>query len=193
MRRRKPPELGTQQREFTLFTNTGRISPVDQTSRLYKAEQLWRQTNPDAGKSISVEGARDLIGETLHHRVMNDIPGIEQVRAEFDPDKIGIHVAGGRVRLGKGLIAGTSEEGHVVFKKDLPITVGAVTHEASHLLHRLGHQFDSVGLNEKGEAGFRHQWPFSSTHIVAAHNQVSRSSARELGAIYDAYGVRYKP
>lgn len=156
------------------------------------AEKLWRDSNPEAGKSISVQGARDLVGETLHHRVMNEIPGIEQVRAEFDPEKIGLHVKGGDIHLPKGIVGATAEDGQMAFHPE-HLTVGTVTHEASHLMHRLGHQFDGLGLNEKGEAGFRHQWPFSATHIVAAHNQVSRPAARELGKLYDFFGVRYKP
>lgn len=63
-------------------------SPLRQVNTLYHAENRWRDRNPDAARSISLEGARDLIGELIHHSRFDEVPDIEKIRAGYNPENV---------------------------------------------------------------------------------------------------------
>jgi hypothetical protein len=146
---------------------------------LYNAEKEWRNNDPYAGMTVSPSSVFGLTAEVIHHRVFDHIPGIEQARAEFTPEKVKQHTPGSEFELPEHMQAGVSDEGHLVFKPHA-LRVGAITHEAAHLITRLGPQFDAHGEE------------FARNHLLAVHNTVDKSSAEQLGQAYDRFNVPYR-
>lgn len=172
---------------------SGTLRPrLDYTGRQNMADRHWMGFDPQAGKTISEQGARDLVGETIHHRAMDEIPGIEGIRKNFNPNK--------HVELTDDLPP--SQLGHL--SVDLigrqmmhlgntikePLRTGTVTHETAHLLtHPTMH---NVMLNNyKNYQSIAHYWPMARAHIYAARHALSNDTANHLRGIYNAFGVPY--
>lgn len=152
---------------------------------LYKAESEWRASDPHAGKLISLSGARDLTEEVVNHPMHNNVPGIEDLRAQFSARK-GVRAYNPRkVDMPEHLHAGMDTEGILHFRRDR-LNVGTVTHEASHLVERLGRQFLKVPEVEG------HNAVFARTHARSAFGIVAPESGRNLIAAYRRNNVPVK-
>jgi hypothetical protein len=152
---------------------------------LYKAESAWRASDPNASKLISLSGARDLTEEVVNHPMHDSVPGIGDLRARFSARK-GVKLYNSRrVDMPEHLHAGMDTEGILHFRRDR-LNVGTVTHEASHLVERLGRQF----LNVPEVEG--HNAVFARTHARSAFGAVSPESGRNLIAAYQQHGVSVK-
>lgn len=178
------------EKPVTAFGETGHVHPENQTGRLYTAEKGWRDSNIDALQTISLTGARDLVGEIIHDPKNDEIPNIDQVRSEFDPKAIRFHHIG--LRLPPEMQAATTPTGHIILRPE-SMNTGIITHEASHFMHRLGQQFSGYGENISGDAGFGHQWPFARTHLWVVHHNISHEAATELYEHYRRLGVKVNP
>jgi hypothetical protein len=55
---------------------------------LYTAENHWghamMKDSQDYGQFLSPDNVRELVHETIHHPAMNDVPGIDELRARFN-------------------------------------------------------------------------------------------------------------
>jgi len=189
---------------YHMLGASGPLHPKDQTKPLYDSESSWRDTNLIAGKSISIEAARDKIGEIIHSPSSDHFPGIDRVRAEYDPKNVrDIGPGGSRKSLPPGLMAGTDMRGRVYIKRQA-LNLGVVTHEAAHLANTYGQQFTGQGLNEdpekqrtggrkSGTPGFAHQWAFARAHLHVIHYELAKTAAKDLHEIYEQHGVQYRP
>jgi len=174
----------------SLFGETGYVHPVNQTGRLYSAEKSWRDSNIDALQTISLNGARDLVHEIIHNNKNDEVPGIDRVRREFDPNAIRFEHIG--MRLPEPMEGATTPQGHILLRKR-SMNTGIITHEASHLMNRLGHQFSGYGENITGDSGFGHQWPFARTHLWVIHHNIGEDAAKALYEHYRRLGVAVSP
>jgi len=153
---------------YQMLGKSGTLHPTDQTKPLYNAEIKWRENNPEAGKTISLGAARDKIGEIIHSPTSDHFPGIEKVRAEYNPRNVK-SVSPTSKTLPHGLMAGTDARGKV-YVRNHALKLGVVTHEAAHLANLYGEQYTHQGLNEpkgedSGKAGYAHQWAFARSHL----------------------------
>lgn len=151
-----------------------------------RAERIWRETDPNAGKLISLSGARDLTEEIVNHPMHDNIPGIQDLRAQFSRKKNVRMFNPRKVDMPDNLRAGMDTEGVLHFRPE-KLNVGTVTHEASHLVERLGRQFYNVPEVEG------HNARFTLTHARSVFGAVSPESGRNLIAAYQANGVPVKP
>lgn len=174
----------------------------EQASRLYTAEygdgarNGWTYTDDNASKSISLSGARDLVGEAVFHPAMDEIPGIEGIRKSYDPKKdvvlrkkLWVRNAQGKKDFevggwvtdprdpGRGGVIQISSS----MNKTDPLTVGGITHEASHKLLLNDKQFFNEG----------HSWPMARLHIHMARQLLGNDSADALRAHYEKHGVDF--
>jgi hypothetical protein len=175
-------------REFYTSVNgvSGRVPPFrDQTQRLYDAEWLWKHNAPAARQTISEQGTRDLVGEILHHKALDNFPDIHRLR---DPETWN---ANDRIDFDGGNhgLAWTDSAGYMNFDADKPLHVGMVTHETAHLANLLGHQFSDGG----GGEGFEHEWPFAATHLHIVHNTMGKDSSIPLKNAYRMFGAQWMP
>ena len=152
---------------------------------LYKAESEWRASDPNAGKLISLSGARDLTEEVVNHPMHDNVPGIEDLRAQFSARKGVRAYTPRKVDMPEHLHAGMDTEGILHFRRDR-LNVGTVTHEASHLVERLGRQFHNVPVVEG------HNARFALTHARSAFGAVAPESGRNLIAAYQRNNVPIK-
>lgn len=184
------------------FGMSGALPRSSQRQRVYRAEAAWKRGDAFGGQSISLQGARDLIGEILSHSSMDDLPGIREVRQRFDPSQIGFHPlspSSGLPMVGRqwrpGIMGLTdSATGHVGLRpmdfedfEGNPVQelfLGTASHEASHLVNSGQWLQNGVRVD--------HQWPYAAAHLQAIRN-LDRSSARSLGRVYDASGVAIRP
>lgn len=174
----------------------------EQAKRLYAAEyggearNGWTYTDPNASKTISLNGARDLVGEAIFHPAMDSIPGIEGIRASYDPKKdvvfkkklwvrdeegkkdfqVGGWVTDPRDPGRGGVIQINSK-----MLRDDPLRVGGITHEASHKLLMNDKQFDNEG----------HSWPMARLHVHMVRQLLGKASANALKAHYEKNGVDF--
>ncbi|CAB4124061.1 hypothetical protein UFOVP45_132 [uncultured Caudovirales phage] len=153
--------------EATFLGKTAPLRSGDQTNGLYKAERLWRSASR-GGKSIGIGAARDLIGEIVHSKQAENFPGIEKVREAYKPENIQL-----MRRDEIGGIAATHKSGLMRFSPT-GLTLGAVTHEASHLLH---------------QGQFGHDWPMARAHGYLAHHFIGTEDAKALGEAYARGGI----
>jgi len=179
-----------------MLGKSGSLHTSDQTKPLYTAEVAWRESNPEAGKTISLGAARDKIGEILHSPTSDHFPGIDKVRAEYNPKNVKT-VSGKSNTLPRGLMAGTDARGRV-YVRDHALKLGVVTHEAAHLANLHGEQFTHQGLNEPSESGpgkegYAHQWAFARSHLYVIHHELAKGAAKDLHEIYEQHGVHYRP
>lgn len=154
---------------------------TDQTQPIYRAERIWRGYTPSAGRSLTPRSAFDLAGEAIHHSNMDDLPGIKNVREAFTPDKFQLHTPGTEFELPEKLHAGTSNEGHIVFRPD-NLTAGMVTHETSHLISRLNTAQFEAHLPQ-------HDVEFARQHVRTAHAVLGRVAGRRLSDLYEQHGI----
>lgn len=169
----------------TIAGVTGRVPPfADQTDKLYNSEHLWAHNYPKAGQSISEQGAKDLVGEILHHKALDSFPDIHHLRETWKPEE--------RITFDpqvKG-IGSTSYSGDINFNPEHKLKVGTVTHESSHLANLLGHQFEHH-IHE-GD-GFDHEWPFAATHLHVVHNLYGKEASIPLKNAYRMFGTKWQP
>jgi len=174
-----------------------------EANRLYDAElgtwknggrlpNGWVQTDPEASKTISLNGARDLVGEAIHHPAMDVIPGIENVRANYNPktDVVFTKRLNWKNSEGKKETTGamvTDERSWAGKPNRLLINsklvgpamdVGGITHEASHMI--------THGLGTLG-----HNWAMARLHIHLARNVLGDASANALIEHYNKHGVDF--
>lgn len=155
-----------------------------QVRALYQAEQAWRKGSPSFNRSISEQGARDLAGEIIHSRHMDELPNIGAVRSRFKPEHITFDPTS---RLHRAMLSMPNDAGVTVFGRVGVVpekaTTGMVTHEVSHLLS--GHQFHMGG-------NAAHEWDFARTHLGAVAS-VNKAEAGELLRHYQRKGVKITP
>lgn len=163
---------------------SGRVPPFrDQTNRLYESEWHWGRQNSHANQTISEQGAKDLVGQIIHHKSLDNFPFIHDVRETFNPEE---HVTFNHNEIP----ASTTSRGEMNFDPRTPLHVRLVTHEASHLAHWLGNQF----RDPDGEGnGFDHEWPFAATHLIVAHHNLTPDAAIDLKNSYRKEGVQWRP
>ena len=169
-----------------------------QRNQLYTAEYGqggWIQSDEAAGKKISLNGARDLVGEAIHHHAMDEIPGIENVRANYAPKtdvafnkNLRMRDARGRKRQNIGGMV-TDEQSWSGKPNRLLINpkvtgtaldAGGVTHEATHMILH-GGQFGGVG----------HNWAMARLHVHLVRKILGNESANALKEHYDKNGVDF--
>jgi hypothetical protein len=168
--------------------HTGYVPPRrDQSQRVYDGEWLWRHNYNPAGKTISPQGAKDLMGEIIHHKSLNNFPDIHHLRNPemWNPES---HVNFDELQPGQGQ-AYTESTGHVNYDPR-KLDVGTVTHETAHLSHMLGNQFyDTEGT----PGGFEHEWPFAASHLHIVHNTMGREASIPLKNAYRMWGAQWQP
>jgi hypothetical protein len=160
--------------------------------RLYKAERLWRETNPEAAKTISMGGARDLVGEIINHPDNDDYYGIHDLRKSLNKRTVREYTPRlhGRINPTTGereewpdtMHAGMAANGVLVVRPER-LNVGTVTHEATHMLERLGRQLRPEGLKEG------HDTEFAVNHALNVQSILGRTPAERLVTMYQAQGV----
>ena len=176
-------------KEFFTTVNgvTGFVPPRrNQADRLYDAESFWKLKTEGPGKTISEQGAKDLLGEIVHHPALNEFPNMAYLRQHWTPDT---HVTFEYRPMGT---AETESTGDINFTAGHKILVGTVTHEAAHLANLLGHQFqDHEGVWGQG---FEHEWPYANTHLHIAHNILGgKDVSVPLKNLYRMFGVQWMP
>lgn len=179
--------------QVSLLGVTQQIHPNrGQSPILAMADSYWGTTDPVASKTISERGAKDLVGEALHHPAMDEIPGIEHIRATFDPEKqVSLVDWLPKDQLGH-LESGVS--GRQLMRlgqtSDLPLKTHAVTHETAHLLtHPLLSPFQWANIDRSGSIG--HSWAMARTHIHTVRSVLGDEAADNLRRIYQAHGVSF--
>lgn len=150
-----------------------------------RAERVWRETDPNAGKLISLSGARDLTEEIVNHPMHDSIPGIADLRAQFSRRRNVQLYNPRKVDMPENLRAGMDREG-ILHLRPEKLDVGTVTHEASHLVEHLGRQFHNIPVEEG------HNAVFARTHARSVFGAVSPESGRNLIAAYQQHGVPVK-
>jgi hypothetical protein len=176
------------------------------TKRLYRAEALWKNTNPKAGQSISLGGAADLVGEIVHDPIHDGIPGIEDMRANFRKAKVIksynpiINSDMAPKTLGKTEVRipydkqGEFERNSqgvvnvrpkVIFRPDR-LTVGLATHEATHLVEGVGR------LITETDPALSHNVMYARNHLRSVHAAVAEGAANELREHYENLGVPFR-
>lgn len=172
---------------------TGNIYPHrDQSVSQILAELRWANIDKKAGQIISERGAKDLVGETLHHPAMDEIHGIDDVRGSFNPET--------DVRVSNDLPSnrlGQVESGmwgkqtmKLANRPDMPLQTSTVTHEVSHLLaHPTLSDFQYAYPKHANSIG--HNWAMARAHVHAVRAALGDEAAENLRSIYRAYGVGF--
>jgi hypothetical protein len=172
---------------------TGNIYPTRNQAALQSiADDYWGKDQPKAGQTISEQGAKDLIGETIHHPAMDAIPGIADIRRNFNPNtqvQLDDELPKGIKGHLETLIGGqqTMRLGHT---PEEPLRTNVVTHETAHLLshptleHIQWNNFDNA--NAVG-----HSWAMARTHIYAVRAALGNEAADALRSIYRAHGISF--
>jgi hypothetical protein len=163
----------------TVLGVSGFLHKGDQTSSVYSAEHRWAANSSRAGRTISLGAARDLLGEIVNDPRFNK-GNVNLATPEEMEDITGQ----------KGLIAASAVEkdagrhtGRALFNSNAPLTVNAVTHEASHL----------VNADQFKHNTFNHEWPQTRAHLVIAHNFIHPDDAEGLREAYSRGGVDFAP
>lgn len=164
----------------------------DQSVVQAMADRYWGEIDPRAGKTISERGAKDLVGETLHHPIMDSINGIDHIRAMFDPEK--------HIELVDNLSKG--QLGHLESNMygehtmrlgdtpDSPLRTHTVTHETAHLLtHPTLSPIQWQNFDKHG--GIGHSWAMARMHVHIARTALGDEAADNLRSIYRAHGVGF--
>lgn len=165
------------------------VSAESQKPRLYKAEGTWRQNLSGGGKTVSRQGARDLVGEAVFHPAMDDLPGIEGLRAGFSPEK-NVKFFSDSYLVNHPTLPPSTQGFHangvIALRRDPNnepnTTTGIVTHETAHLL---GKQFFSENPLEA------HSWPMARLHIHVTRQLLGDRHAHALKRHYESLGVDY--
>jgi hypothetical protein len=160
----------------------------DQTSRVYLGEKGWVKGAPDGthAQTISAASTRDLAGEAIFHPAMDDVPGIEKVRASFDPAK-NVKFLNSETMAKAGLsptwLGASGSNGNLYFRGDALPRVGTVTHEVAHRLT----------LSAEDETGmrFKHQWPMARLHIHTVRTMLGDKHADALRGYYESAGADF--
>lgn len=176
-----------------MLGRTKLVGLTSQRNELYQAETKWRGDREGAGKTISTQGARDLVGETIFHPAMDELPGIENLRASFNAKKqvkfFSDAWAAAHPQLPEDAHGFTTSAGLIGLRRigdENNVTqMGTVTHEASHLL---GRQF-MVDNNLWKPAP--HSWPMARLHVHVARQVLGNKHAAELRHYYQSHGVDY--
>ena len=157
-----------------------------------QAERYWGQSNYEASKTISEQGARDLVGQTLHHPAMDSIHGIEHLRASFDPQKH-VTVVDNLPKEHLGQLESTVYGEHFMRlgqTPTLPLRTHVVTHELSHLLiHPTLSPIQWSNFDKAG--GIGHSWAMARMHVHTVRHSLGDYAADELRSIYRAHGVGF--
>jgi hypothetical protein len=169
--------------EITILGTTAPIYGQHQTKRLYNAEHAWQRQNPVAGQTIGIQAARDLVGEIVNHPSSDNFDGIEDVRANYR--RYHVQQLPGIRRL-TGMRALSNAAGHIIFDQKSPLTVGTVTHEATHLIlpHHIEHEGQEI-------PGVGHGWGMARSHAYIAAKVLGNNVGKDLAEHYKTYGVDY--
>ena len=170
---------------ISLLGAKGTANPNAEMNKMYEAEGAWYKSSPEAGKRISLSGARDFTGETLFHPAMDEIPGIEKVRSSFDPKNV-LFNKKLTIRNEDGTrgerIGGMSTGGAIMFNPKVTgtkVLMGHLTHEIAH--HVLSDQFGDIG----------HNWAMARAHVHLVRNQLGNEAADQLVEHYKRNGVNF--
>lgn len=170
------------------------VNKGGQAPRLYRAERGWREADPERTSSMSLGGTRDFIGEAFNHPGLDEIPGIQKLRDNFD--------ASAAVKFRKNITSrspdGTTQEaagavhpetGTMYFTTDPAIRTvskSTVLHEAAHRAILAAGQFGEVS-NLK----VNHEWPQARLHVAMVRNMLGTRHARALKDYYEHHGVNF--
>jgi hypothetical protein len=195
------------------------LSGIPQTQRLYKAEDRLRLQYPElAQQSPSRQTTRDLVGEIVHHPALDEVPGIENLRATFDPEKsvhfffdpeiVGLprnslgavkhHLRGETIKasvLGPGPQSPDSPE-YVKQEMPSPAMVLRASRRGQEL-PTISHETSHLVLNPKLFGTARvggthsHEWTQARLNIHIIRNMFGDQYANSLKNHYDSLGVDY--
>jgi hypothetical protein len=177
--------------------------------KLYGAERAFRKNVSPEEKYLSEDNTRELVHNAIHHPAMDEVPGIDDLRATFDasnPNHLGIKDDLDYIKIGRdaeGIVF--PKEWHGLngdidlpknlmrlqrFGKRIPdlspehpgfdkVNKFTTTHETSHLL--ASQQFRSVA----------HQWPMARLHVHLVTSLFGKKHGDALKDWYDRYSVEY--
>jgi hypothetical protein len=184
--------------QVSLLGLTGRV-PLrgtqfrpSQTSDLYSAERIWREYHSNVAHKTT-DNPGDFVGEIVHHSAMDELPGIEELRKTWTPNRVWVYD-----HRTDGPTGSVDDTGIMRLRKD-KLNIGTLTHETSHLLGVHGQQFKGVLSRSDNPreyqlaTGYGHEWPFAATHLHVVNHTISPAEARELRGSYRSMGVRYRP
>ena len=179
--------------QVSMLGVTQRIRPTqDQGGLQAMAERYWGQIDPTASKRISEQGAKDLVGETLHHPAMDEVHGIEHLRAEFDPHQH-ISIVDYLPNTQLGHLESYQSGGHMMRLNDTPVSplrTHVVTHEMAHLLsHPTLSPIQWANYDHASNIG--HSWAMARMHVHTVRAALGDEAADNLRSIYRAHGVGY--
>jgi hypothetical protein len=164
----------------------------DQGFRQILAEDRWGKMDAKAGQTISERGAKDLVGETLHHSAMDEIPGVEYIRNNFNPET-DVQLTAGLPNATLGQLESTFWGNHLMKlgnTSETPLRTHIVTHELSHLLsHPVLSNLQYADPKNSNNIG--HSWAMARAHIHATRTALGNEAADNLRSIYRAYGVGF--
>lgn len=162
------------------------------------AELLWQKENPTASKELDRADAQGLAKSIVNHPSMDFIPGIEDIRANFDPKQISFHKqlnkkdAERSNLLGAHYSALTPTDGNINqlqfstgYKPRHPqgrVKLGVVTHEVAHYLLE----------NSSAPVPKDHDWPMARLHLHIIKSALSNPKAHnDLKRAYDDSMINY--
>lgn len=189
-------------------------SSTDNPIRLNIAEKRYGTLLPH---SVSLNSARDLAEEAIFHPNMDEVPGIENIRADYngsrdiqfiDPinpeerpaglsnqssryhfDPIHGNTRGAMFATGINHLGVGHPPGTVIIKTENGNTVPTrtVLHEVSHKL------LSNAAFNERGIRGYGagHGWPQARLMIHLTRNLLGNKHAYALKKLYQQHGVNY--
>ena len=166
---------------------------------LYAAENHWFETHPTPSVKLDRAKAQNLAQSILNHPSMDSIPGIEDIRTNFDPKQISFHnrlsnstaspefsVGGIHVNYGNALTGNMNQlqfsTGYKPRHPEGRIDLGALTHELSHYIVN----------NAPISAPSDHHWPMARLHLHILKNAFRGTGAyQRLKSAYDKFGINY--
>ena len=181
------------QHQVSMLGVTQQVHPKhDQSGWQAMSEAYWRDIDPAAGKTISEQGAKDLVGETLHHPAMDEVQGIGRLRNEFDPNAH-VRLVDSLPNDALGHLESNIWGGHMMrlaHTSDIPLRAHVVTHETAHLLSNPALspvQWANIGSAQ----GIGHSWAMARMHVLIARTALGDEAADNLRSIYRAHGVGF--
>jgi len=195
------------------------LSGIPQTQQLYRAEDRLRLQYPEfAQQSPSRQTTRDLVGEIVHHSALDEVPGIENLRATFDPEKsvhfffdpkvVGLressigavkhNLRGGNVRASVLAPGPQSPDNPEYVEQAMPSPAMVLkASKRGQELSTISHETSHLVLNPKlfgmsADAGWHsHEWPQARLNIHIIRNMFGHQYADSLKNHYDSLGVDY--
>ncbi len=143
--------------------------------------------DPEVGRNR----IRDFVGEAIHHKAMDGIPGIEKVRAYHSSENIlftplSSYAIRGRVTPLSKEFSGAK----MLFNSDHKNTsYDTAAHETAHQL--VLPLEESRILEDPSHPQFGHQWPHQRLHVHLTRAMLGNEHANQLKAFYEKNGVDF--